>query len=128
MLFQSLAVEAILDVATLLMPDQCNRTTFERPEAGDERAVIGAAPVAVQLNPVVEQPLDIVEGVRTIWITGEFDGTPRPILARLLRKLLDLLTQTLGFALHTCAAQKRKIGEPSEPRSEAALSFAGQRA
>src|SRR5581483_5852506 len=66
-------LRALLDVATLLLADERDRTAVEFAEAGDHRAVVRAAAVAVQLEPVVEQPLDVIERVRALLVARELD-------------------------------------------------------
>ena len=72
-----LALEPLLDVAALLVADERDRAAVELAEAGDDRAVVGAAAVAVQLDPVVEDPSDVVERVRPVGVPGELDRAPR---------------------------------------------------
>ena len=47
------ALRPLLDVAALLVADQGDRAAVEAAEAGDERLVVGAAAVAVQLDEVL---------------------------------------------------------------------------
>src|SRR5438067_7488467 len=52
-------------------------TLFRSPaEAGDDRRVVRARPVAVQLDEVLQQPGDVVERVRPLGVSRELDGTP----------------------------------------------------
>src|SRR5919201_2546019 len=55
------AVDAVLDVAALLVADQGDRPSVEATEARDDCMVVRTHAIPVQLDPVVEQPLDIVE-------------------------------------------------------------------
>ena len=95
-----LPVEALLEVAALLVADQRDRATVEPAEAGDERAVVGAAAVAVQLDPVVEDPVDVVERVRPVLVPRELDGAPDLVFGRgrLAREPLELPAKALLLA------------------------------
>jgi hypothetical protein len=44
--------------------------------------IVGAATVTVQLDPVVEEPVDVVQRVRTILVPRELDGTPDLLVGR----------------------------------------------
>ena len=74
----------LFQVAALLMPDEDNGPPAELPDAGDERVVVRAAAVAVELEEVVEDPLDVVEGVGTVLMAGELDRAPDVFGDRLL--------------------------------------------
>jgi hypothetical protein len=76
-----------------LIPDERNRATVETSKADDERVIVGAATVPVQLDPVVEEPLDIVQRVRAVLMARELDRTP------------DLLVRP-GFARAAVAASR----------------------
>ena len=67
---------------------------------GDDRAVVGAAAVAVQLDPVVEDPLDVVERVRPVLVARELDRAPDLVLGRvgLAREPLELALEPLLLA------------------------------
>src|SRR4051812_4862728 len=70
------AARALFHVAALLGADHEHRPPVEGADAGDERAVVGAAAVAVQLDPVVEDARDIVERVRPVGMPRELDRPP----------------------------------------------------
>src|SRR5919198_24408 len=94
------AIAPLLHVTALLVPDQHDRAAVELPEAGDERPVVGAAPVAVQLEPVVEQPLDVVERVGPLGVASKLDRTPDRLVARVLAQPLELPLDPLRLTVH----------------------------
>jgi hypothetical protein len=49
------------------MPDQGYGLPVEAPDAAHERRVVGEGAVAVQLDEVVEDPLDVVEVYGRSW-------------------------------------------------------------
>ena len=65
-----LRFDPLLDVAALLVTDEGDSPAVELPEPGDDRAVVGARAVAVQLEPVLEDPRDVVERVRPVLVRG----------------------------------------------------------
>ena len=73
----------LLRVAALLVADQHDGATVELADAGDERRVVGAAAVAVQLDEVVDDPRDVVERVRAVVVARELDGAPRLLVGDL---------------------------------------------
>src|SRR5205823_14881065 len=78
-----------------LLTDEHDCPAVEATEPGDHRAVVGAAAVAVQLDPVGENPLDVVEGVRAVGMPGELDRAPDLLVGRLGLELLELPLQSL---------------------------------
>src|SRR6185312_13803310 len=70
------AVRALLEVAALLVADERDGAPAEPAEARDDRGILHALTVAVQLRPVVEQPFGVVERVRPVVVAGELDGIP----------------------------------------------------
>src|SRR5262249_21861170 len=110
-----LRVEPLLEVAALLVADERDRPAVEPAEAGDERAVVRAAAVAVQLDPVLEDPLDVVERVRAALVTRELDRAPDLVLGRGLLdlELLELLAEPLLLAGDLRAAEQWQAREPA---------------
>src|SRR5689334_2156364 len=84
-----------------------------RSEPGDERAVVRAAAVAVQLDPVVKHPLDVVERVRPVRMACELDRPPDLLVGRLRLQPLELPLESFGLTVDARAAQE---GQPREPR------------
>jgi hypothetical protein len=56
-------LRALVELSALLLADDRDRPAPEAPNAGDERRILGARAVAVELEEVVEEPLDVVERV-----------------------------------------------------------------
>ena len=78
------AVGALLEVAALLVADERDRAAAEAAEAGDDRRILAADAVAVQLGEVVEQALGVVERVRALVVARELDRIPDVRLGRAL--------------------------------------------
>ncbi len=108
-----LAVEPLLDVASLLVADERDRAAVDLAETGDERAVVRAAAVAVELDPVVDEPLDVVERVRPLGMARELDRAPDRLVARVLLQALELLLEPLRLAVD--ARTPRSKGSRDRP-------------
>jgi hypothetical protein len=67
------AVRPLLDVAPLLVADEHDRLALEPPEPRHDRGVVGPYLVAVQLDPVREQSLDVIERVRPVGVARQLD-------------------------------------------------------
>ena len=110
---------------------------------GDDRAVVGAAAVAVQLDPVVEDPLDVVERVRAAR-SCRASSTERQVSssvasvasrsssassARLLaadaRRRAAAAGRAAGSAARAGCARRHRLKEPQEPRQVRALLGSG---
>ena len=63
--------------------------------------------VAVELDEVVEQPLDVVERVRALRVTGELDEAPG-LLGRLSLDPVELLLEPVEVAAQPRTAQERQ--------------------
>ena len=99
------------------------------PRPGDDRAVVGAAAVTVQLDPVVDDPLDVVERVRPVRVAGELDEAPDLVLGRIgPRHRLELALEPLLLARNARAVQQRQALEPAQPLPQPALCLTRQRA
>jgi hypothetical protein len=103
-----LAVEPLLDVAALLVADDHDGAAVELADPGDESPVVGARAVAVELDPVVDHPRDVVERVRTVLMAGELDRPPDLLVRRLRFDPLELGLQPLELARDARAAQQRR--------------------
>ena len=77
-----LPVEALLHVASLLVPDHDHGATVELREPGDERSVVGTAAIAVELDPVVEHALHVIHRVGAVGVPGELDRVPDRLVGR----------------------------------------------
>src|SRR5204862_8326412 len=112
---------ALVDVASLLLTDQDDRAVPELAETGDHRAVVAERPVAVQLEPVVEQPLDVVERVRPVVVAGQLDLAPDLLVSGLLADPGDLPLEPLELAGDARAAEQRQVPQPPEPLAQPQL-------
>src|SRR5207248_1362705 len=110
-----LPVEPFLHVTALLVADERDRAAVERPEAGDEGAVVRAAAIAVQLDPVVEDPLHVVERVRPVLVTRELDRAPDRLVGRVRLQSFELALEAFGFAVDARTAKERQPREPGQP-------------
>ncbi len=93
----------------------------ELAETGDHRAVVAERPVAVQLEPVVEQPLDVVERVRPVVVAGQLDLAPDLFVGGLLADPGDLPLEPLELAGDARAAEQRQVPQPPEPLTQPQL-------
>ena len=91
-------LRALLDVAALLVADEHDGPPAELPEPGHERGVVGATAVAVELEEVVEDPLDVVERVRPVEMTRELDRLPDLLGGRIRPQLVELILQPRELA------------------------------
>ena len=105
------AARALLDVATLLLADDRDRATVEPAEAGDDRGVVGAEAVAVQLEEVVEQALDVVERERALVVSRELDGAPDLLVRLLSRDPVELLLELVDLARDARAPEQARALE-----------------
>ena len=116
-------LRALADVASLLLTEESDRPAGEASEAADDRRVVGAVPVAVELDEIVQEPFDVVERVRTIGMPSELDGPPDLVRARRGRggETLELPLQALELAGQLRAAEQGQAPQPREPLAEAEL-------
>src|SRR6185503_19609172 len=87
-----------VDVSSLLLADDRDRLAAEAAQSGDERRILGASPVTVQLHEVLKETLDVVEGVRTLGMTRQVDGPPDLLVCRLGLDPLELSLQAIELA------------------------------
>ena len=71
------AEDLLLRVPPFLVADDADRLAAVLGKASDDRVIVREPPVAVQLVPAGEQPLDVVERVRTVWMPRHEDPLPR---------------------------------------------------
>ena len=117
-------IRPLLDVASLLVADEHDGTPVELPEPGDERRVVGATAIAVELEEVVEDPLDVVEGVRTIDVASELDRLPDLLRGRIGLELVELILQACELAGELRAAQELHAAELTEALAQPHFRFA----
>ena len=107
-----------MDVAPLLLPDEDDGASVEFAEAGDHRAVVSERPVPVELEPVLEEALHIVERVRPLLVSSQLDLAPDLLVGRLLPDPLDLPLQPLELAGEPCTADQREVLQAPEPLAQ----------
>src|SRR5262249_16430614 len=124
------AVDPILHVTALLVPDQHDGLPAKPAEPGNDRGVVRVMAIAVQLEPVVEEPLDVIEGVRPILGPRELDRAPDLLVAGLLDEVIELLLEPLEIALEARAAEQRQALQPAQlvPQPELGLTRHRRRA
>ena len=92
------AARSLLDLAALLVADDRDRATVEPAEAGDDRRVVRAEAVAVQLEEVVDETLDVVERERTLVVARKLDGPPNLLVGLLSCDSVELLLELVDLA------------------------------
>ena len=97
---------AFLEVASLLVSDQGDGPTLEAAEPDDDGRIVGASAVSVQLDPVLEQALHVVQRVRTILVPGELYGPPDLLVRRRCLDALELTLQLLELARKARTAEQ----------------------
>jgi hypothetical protein len=112
---------ALANVATLLMADERHGLAGEAPDPGHERSVVRERAVAVQLDEVVEDPLDVVERVGPVLVAREFDGVPDLVGARLGGDTVDLMLESGQLARDSDAPQEGQVAKPGEALAQAQL-------
>ena len=91
------AVDLLLGVAALLVADDRHRPVAEEREAADERRVVREAPVAVELGPLREERLDVVERVGPVRVARDQRLLPgRELRVDLAPARVELLAQALA--------------------------------
>ena len=83
-----------------------------------------ATAIAVQLEEVVEDPLDVVERVRPVGMARELDRLPDLLGARLLLELVELILEPLELACELRTAQELHAAELTEPLAQPHLRLA----
>ena len=61
-----IAADVLLGIPSLLRADHRDRSPVEEGDAADDRRIVPERPVAVQLDEIVKEEIDIVEGRRTL--------------------------------------------------------------
>ena len=116
-----LPLRTLVDVPPLLLADEGDGSAVELPEPGHHGAVVGSAPVAVQLEPVVEEPLHVVERVRPFRMTCELDRAPDFFVGRLRGHAVELALQALELPGKPRTAEQRQAAQLAQPFTEAEL-------
>src|SRR5262249_41908639 len=93
-----------------------DRTAVEASDSRDDRMIVRAAAVAVQLEPVVEEPFDVIERVGPVLVSRQLDGVPDVLVSRLVGDPLELPLQLLDLCGDT-----RTAGEVDAAQAREAL-------
>src|SRR5205085_10972294 len=100
-------------VAPFLLADEDDRAAVELADAGDHRAVVAAATVPVQLEPVVAELAAVVERVRPVGMARELDRAPDVVAGGLLPDAVELALQPLELARPLSAAEAGVVAAPA---------------
>ena len=97
----------LLGAAPLLVPDDDDRPPAKAGETGDDGRVVAEAAVAVKLDEVREDPIDVVERVRAVRVPGELHLLPRrQIREELARELARLVFEPPELRLERAVASR----------------------
>ncbi len=66
----------LFGVAALLVPDHNDGTIFELGKARDHGGVVGKAAVAMQLQKIGKEHLNVIEGIGPLRMAGQKDALP----------------------------------------------------
>ena len=97
---------------------------LNRPRPVDERGILGSSPVAVELDEVLEKPLDVVERVGALRVAGQLDEAPDLVVGGLL-DALELLLEARRIARKARPAQERHPAQAAQPLAKVALALTG---
>ena len=86
-------VGALFQITSLLVADERDGATVETAEPDHQGVIVRAPAVAVKLDPVVEQPLDVVERVRAVLVACKLDRAPDLFVRRRRLDALELALQ-----------------------------------
>ena len=70
------AVNALLHVPTLLRADNQNFLAVKASHAADDGGIVPESAVAVNFAEIGKQAFNIVEGLGTLWVAGQFGFLP----------------------------------------------------
>src|SRR5207247_3409384 len=115
------AVRPFLDVPALLISDDGDGPMIEAADPDHHCGVIAATAITVELHPVVEQTLDVVERVRPVLMTGELDGPPDLLVGGSLLRPLELALQLLQLPGELGAAQEIEAAKARQARPQPQL-------
>jgi hypothetical protein len=101
--------------------DERDRSPVEAAETADDCGVVGASAVTVELDPVLEQALDVVQRVRTVVVPRELDRAPDLVLGRLGAHAIELLLQALELARELRTAEEADRLQPRQTLPETEL-------
>ena len=89
------------------MADDRHRTIGEAAQARDDGGVVHAGAIAVQLDPVADQALDVIERVGALGVPSKLDRAPDLVFVALVAvtHFLELLLDPAYLVRHTAARQ-----------------------
>src|ERR1700689_2159283 len=75
-----IAVDALLGVARLLLPDDNHFFTVKASHPANNGRIVAKSAVAANLAPVCKNALDIIERVGPLWMPRQLRTIPRALL------------------------------------------------
>ena len=114
-------MDALAKAAARVVTDEHDRTAAEASEALGDRGVARERSIAAQLDEVVADPLNVVEGVRTVRVPSELDRAPHLLGARLCGDALDLPLETRQLPGDADTAEEREAPELREVLTQTKL-------
>src|SRR5439155_8084718 len=114
-------VGSFLDVAALLVAHERDRATVEATETDHERMIVGPAAVTVQLDPIVEEPADVVQRVRAVLVARKLDRAPALLARRRGLDARELALELLELARDLRAPEQAQIAQTGEPLAQSQL-------
>jgi hypothetical protein len=88
----------LLGVTALLVAQHHAGVAVESREAADDRQVVGEVPVAMQLDEIREDLVDVIQRVGTLRMAGDLGDLPgRQVAVDVLGQLLALLAQLVDL-------------------------------
>ena len=92
------APDVLLGVGALAVPENRHPTTVEGAQTGEHRLVVAEVAVAVELDDVGEERLDVVLGLGSLGVARDLDAVPRrEVLVGVVAQPLDLLGELLDL-------------------------------
>ena len=87
----------LVEGATFLVPDDEHGAAAEPAEPADDRGVVGAQAVALELLKAVDQVADVVAGPRALLVARHLDRDPRVMATALVLQLPQAALQPLDL-------------------------------
>ena len=93
-----IASQVLLGISPLLMAHHHHRLALEFGQPSNDGFVVGEEPVTVQLDELLHEPVDVIQGVGSFRVPGQLDALPgRQVTEDLLTQLLSALLQPLNL-------------------------------
>src|SRR5205807_1234425 len=102
--------------------------SVETSEPDDERCVVRTAAVTVQLDPVLEQPLDVVERVRAVLMSRQLDRAPDLLVGGSRLDPIELPLQLLQLPREAAATKQVEVAQARQPLAQVELVISCHRA